>query len=177
MYSEDSFLVYFQESSKHYASSLRTIFSCINCYFQIKKGINIKQFPCSVRFLKQITATLVPKQAKPSTKKEISFCLQSAPNDGSHFVMKLVVLFGIYGGMRLKELTYLLWSDIDEPQEGMLRIIIRGSKTGRTGRAYFSFVIPPITVSSEINVCDLFAKYKAQINPSDCDGKVMRTGT
>jgi hypothetical protein len=25
-------------------------------------------------------------------------------------------------------LTYLLWSDIDEPQEGMLRIIIRGSK-------------------------------------------------
>jgi len=83
IYSEDSLLVYFQELSKHYApSSMWTIFSCINCYFQIHKGINIKQFYSLVRFLKQLSATHVPKQAKAFTEKEISLYLQSAPNDG-----------------------------------------------------------------------------------------------
>jgi hypothetical protein len=59
-----------------------TIFSCINCYFQIHKGINIKQFYSLVRFLKQLSARHVPKQAKAFTEKEISLYLQSAPNDG-----------------------------------------------------------------------------------------------
>jgi integrase len=89
--------------------------------------------------------------------------------------MKLIVLFGIYGGMTLEELTYLLWSDIDESQEGMVKITIQVSKTDRIGRSPFSFFIPRITTFSGINACGLLAKYKAQINFSDCSGRVWRT--
>jgi hypothetical protein len=78
--------------------------------------------------LKQLSATHVPKQAKAFTEKEISLYLQSAPNDGSHLLMKFIVLFGIYGGMRLEELTYLLWSDIDESQEGMVKLQFQSRK-------------------------------------------------
>jgi len=89
--------------------------------------------------------------------------------------MKLIVLFGIYGGMRLEKLTYLLWGDIDESQEGMVKITIPESKTDRIGRSPFTFFIPRITTFSGINAGDLLAKYKAQINFSDCGGRVWRT--
>jgi len=126
-------------------------------------------------FLKQLSATHVPKQAKPFTEKEISLYLQSAPNDGSHLVMKLIVLFGIYGGMRLEELTYLLWRILMNLKKEWSKLQFQSRKLIELKDRLLLSLFPRITTFSGINACDLLTKYKAQINFSDCGGRVWRT--
>jgi hypothetical protein len=116
-------LISFLELSKHYASSLLlNIFHASTATFKSKKVSILNIFIFWFDFLKQLSATHVPKQAKAFTAMEISLYLQSASNDGSNPVTKIIVLFGIYGAMRLEDLTCLLWIGVDESQEGMFKI-------------------------------------------------------
>jgi integrase len=100
----------------------------------MEQDINLKEFYCLSHFLKKLSTNHKPKQALTFTEEEVNRFLINAPNEGVHLVHKLILLFGIYGGLRPSELTDLCWGDISEnTSEGFISITIRHSKTDQSG--------------------------------------------
>jgi integrase len=78
-----------------------------------------------VLFLKQKTNQYVPKQAPVFTEQQLATFLQYAPNEGEILLQKLILLFGLYGGLRTSELTTeLRWDDVESVENG-LRVLVR----------------------------------------------------
>jgi integrase len=107
LYMEGTLLVYFSELQEKYSpSSLWSIFSCLNRFFQINRNIKLNEFSSLILFLKQQNAPHKPKRSAVFTKEQIQrFLLLCHQKNGQLLVQKLVLLFGIYGGLRPDELT------------------------------------------------------------------------
>lgn len=174
IYTENTLLVYFHELSESYSpSSLWTIFSCINCHFQIYKNINLNNFGSLRLFLKRKGQRYKPKKASVFTRVQVENYIKQAPNVGQHLLQKLVLLFGFYGGLRTSELTELRWNDIELTEQG-IKVTIRYSKTDLAGNGHV-FIIPSNKMDASVCPVNLLSLYKTSLDPNQCNGRVWRT--
>jgi integrase len=175
LYMEDTLLVYFSELQEKYSpSSLWSIFSCLNRFFQINRNIKLNEFSSLILFLKQQNAPHKPKRSAVFTKEQIQrFLLLCHQKNGQLLVQKLVLLFGIYGGLRPDELTSMRWTDL-HISESEIKVTIPYSKTDRAGAGFY-FVIPRNTLFPGICPLTLLNEYKQQTNIDECNNRLWRT--
>jgi integrase len=82
-------------------------------------------------------------------------------------IQKLVLLFEIYGAMRIGEITALQWEDVELEQENRaLEVTIRRSKNDPTSRG-FKFIVPSNKDFPDRCPLILFLKYQSFVqNPT-----------
>ena len=102
-------------------------------FIRMDRGGTVKQVPLKAREITRIVEVRGRALNADGTRRpaEIDDLLQNEP---SHDLRdKAILLLGFAGAFRRKELTSLMWSDLEEA-EGGLKVRLRRSKTDPTGR-------------------------------------------
>ncbi len=100
----------------------------------IKKNKDIGLFRKLKGYLKALSTTHQKKKAAVFTRDDIKEFLKRAPTD-EYLRKKLILLFGLFRGLRANELTHLTFEDITEIDQG-LRINLPHSKTDKVGEGF-----------------------------------------
>ena len=125
----ESFLVTYFDVKVSKASAW-SIYSRLKCKLREKHDIHIEKFDKLQYFSKRKTENHVPVQANVFTSEQLHQYLRDAPDDGSNFMKKMALIFGLSGGLRVDELTHLKRDDITVVAQGYLKVTIQDSKTG-----------------------------------------------
>ncbi|KAK5637905.1 hypothetical protein RI129_000133 [Pyrocoelia pectoralis] len=106
-FSENVFLVYFNElAGKYKSSTLWARYSMLKSTLNINNGINIETHPKLLAFLKRKPENYDPEKAKTLTPAQIKLFLNEAP-DHNYLVTKVALILEISGACRAKELYSL----------------------------------------------------------------------
>lgn len=178
---EKALLVYFQElSNSQKPSSLWCYYSMLKTEISIKKRIDIKKYVNLTALLKNKAKGYKPKKSRVLSREDTVRFLQTAGNE-KYLCMKVshihtvlcvflvltynnfqvVLIFGLAGGCRREELTFLRTSNVID--EGVcFRVVIPDTKTN-TSREFF------ITVGNivGINLVETIRNYVG-LRPKNC---------
>lgn len=118
--SEAVMLVYFKSiQSKYKPSSLWVEYSMLRAMIARNHNIDIK-YPKLIVFLKKYSVGYQPKKSKVFQAVDVNKFLTEA-DDLNNLLMKVIMIFGVYGATRADELTKVHVSDIRE--EGNIIIV------------------------------------------------------
>lgn len=94
-------------------------FSKINTCYQDIGGKKLQDlYPRLTKVMKRYQEGYIPKRAQVFTGEQIRKYLDESPNNGKNSLMKVVVCFGMYGGLRCAELIKIDYSDITLRENG-----------------------------------------------------------
>lgn len=106
--------------------------------------------------MKNISKTYVPKKSATLTLSQVHQYLLEVSNDGQVIVVKVAMILGIYGGLRVSEIASIKFEDVRK--EGPNYIInIPISKTDQAGVGH-EFTICPMPLSTNCP-CHLLDSY------------------
>lgn len=153
-FSETVFLAFFEEKSKVWKSStMWSNYSMIKASLLIKNNVDISKYHKLLAFLKRQNVGYRPKKSKILTREQIDKFLNEAP-DTDYLMMKVAIIFGVFGACRREELCSLKLDEIEELENSLL-IHIPDTKTN----VQRSFCIPS-------NYVSYYRKYAALRSPS-----------
>lgn len=148
---------YFQELSETFSpSSLWSKFSMLKSTLLVCKKIDIRNYNRLEAFMKQNSKGYNPKKSKILSREDVLKFIQDASDD-TYLLEKVVLVVGVFGGLRRDELVKLTVDDIDD-RGAVVVVNIRETKTGCPK----SFTI---VEESEMNALQLFRKY-AKLRPN-----------
>ncbi|XP_031338472.1 uncharacterized protein LOC116177141 [Photinus pyralis] len=123
-------LAHFQELSEVFQpTSLWTKFSMIKKTLLLNKNVNIGNYAKLTQFLKNVSKGHVSKKSSVLTREDILKFLRQAPNH-EYLLVKVALIFGIYGGCRRQELCDMLISDVEDRGE-VIVVTIPQTKTDK----------------------------------------------
>ncbi len=134
--SESVLLAFFQDLTKDQfkPTTLWTSYSCLKKELLIKKNKDISIFEKLKGYLKALSVTYQKKKVEVFIRKDVEQFLKEAPTE-EHLREKLILLFGLFGGLRADELTHLTFEDITKIRQG-LKINLPHSKTDKAGEGF-----------------------------------------
>jgi hypothetical protein len=135
-------------------------FSILRSMILAKEGLDIKTKNVNSTiqtWLKRIGANHKPKQANMFTKEEIRRFLKESPD--AFIVVKLVLLVGVYTGLRCDTLTRLEWRHVQMNQGSVSIFVDYESKTDQ-GATGMWFALPGTAEDPKLDAYILFSQYK-----------------
>lgn len=142
-------LCVFMDFMKFLASTLKVssiwqAASCINKYLLLK--FNIKHIDNQVfkSYMKHLGKSYVAKKSDALSMNDIEKYLRESSKTNSNLSVKVCMIIGVYGGLRISELTFLNFEDVKK-DGSKYKVIVRESKTDQAG-AGFEFLITPSPV-------------------------------
>ena len=155
---------------RYKASSLWARLSLVKKYLRVEQKFDLG-CAASVRgFLRCTGSSETPRHAAAFQHSEVFRYIAEAPEGNDYLVSKLVVGFGVFGGMRAGELTSLRRNDVRETDVG-LQVTIRRSKTDQAGAGY-TFIVPSGEELGE-KVIALYNRYVASMPNRTEDGRLF----
>ncbi|XP_048520678.1 uncharacterized protein LOC125503811 [Dendroctonus ponderosae] len=111
---ETILLAYFQELSEKYSpNTLWTKYSILRSTLIVYEKIDISQFNHLISFLKVKSKGYVPKKSKVLSGEQVLKFLKNAPDD-IYLLHKVVLLMGLFGGLRRDELVKMTVDHIED---------------------------------------------------------------
>ena len=124
-----------KEAESKAPTTLWTTFSLLKKNLLLEHSFDLGGAERITDFLKTLSRTHKKKKALAFSRDEVFRFLSEAPSDGHDLTRKLVLLAGLYGGLRGCELVALTWDDITFSHDGIL-LRIAYSKTDRAGLGF-----------------------------------------
>lgn len=113
--------------------------SCVNKYLMIRHETgNFLREETFKTYMKQLGKNYVPKQSSVFTLDDVSTLLDV---DEASVEMKVSIILGVYGGLRISELVGLNFEDVIY-DSGHFKVVIKQSKTDPAGNGHTFFVSP-----------------------------------
>ncbi|XP_050295536.1 uncharacterized protein LOC126735541 [Anthonomus grandis grandis] len=145
-------MAYFQELSEKYSpNSLWTKYSTLRSTLMVYKNIDISQYHRLISFLKVRSKGYVPKKSKVLEGEQIIKFIKKAPDD-IYLVHKVILVMGVFGGLRRDELVKMTIDDIED-RGTVLVIKVPETKTSTLK----SFTI----IEEDLGALNLIKKYAA----------------
>jgi integrase len=135
-------------------------FSMLRSMILAKEGLDIKTTNVNATiqtWLKRVGASHKTKQANMFTKEQARKFIKEAPE--AFIVQKLILLVGVYTGLRCDTMTRLEWRHVQMKQEQVSIFIDYESKTDQ-GAAGMWFALAGAAEDPSYNAYVLFSKYK-----------------
>ncbi|XP_073941147.1 uncharacterized protein [Choristoneura fumiferana] len=127
-FSESVLLVYFQELSKTLQpSTLWSVYSMLKATMSIKNNVQINLYTKLTTFLKRFAEGHKSKKSKVLTAQNIETFLNEAP-DYHFLLLKVVLVFGLSGACRGKELLTLTVDNIQKHSDELLLVTLPDTK-------------------------------------------------
>lgn len=156
---ETVLLGYFEELSESFAaSSLWTKYSMLKKTLLVNRNIDIGKYCKLGVYLKQRSKGYEAKKSKVLTREEVLKFIHEAPNE-TFLMMKVALLFGIFGGCRRQELVNMLIGHFDD-RESVIVVTIPETKTDK--KRVFTIV-----EENEMNSLNLIRQY-VSLRPQKC---------
>ena len=159
---ESTLFSYLQQLKlKYKESTLCTMCSMIRSVLLMKQKLEV-----SISRIKRLLNSnkTKTKKAKCFTEEEINTYLRNEKSSGQALVTKLILVFGLYGALRVSELAALKFEHVEYHHHPVkhLKVNITQSKTDKSEQGFF-FIIPERS-SGDLNCpVKLFHQYRNQI--------------
>lgn len=109
---EKSLLAYFHTELKQYAASTKwSHFSMLKACINRDYNIDMKSYTSLLAYLKRVAEGFVAKKSDILSKAQIIEFLRTT-DDENYLLLKVILIIGVFGGLRRKELTYLKTTDV-----------------------------------------------------------------
>jgi integrase len=163
-----AYLFHMMESGKWQSpGTIWSKFSMLKTMILSQEGLDIKETAMNNKiqtWLKRLSAPHKVKQANMFTKEEVSRYLKEAP--ASYLDHKLILLVGIYTGLRCDTISRLEWRHIDMANSKVHIFVDYDSKTDQGANGtWFSF--PSNSADPALDPFLLFSKYKVMLEKKD----------
>jgi integrase len=136
-FSASSVLYYLSELSERYApTSLWTIYSILNKFMKVFYSIDLNQCFLLKDFLKNLDKTHCPKKSSVLSSNDIENFVNKTDES---VLIKCILLIGVYGLLRISELTDLLFDDVTK-KGSCYSFLIRKSKTDQKSKGFYFIV-------------------------------------
>ncbi len=137
------FIKYLAEDKK--VSTIWQAASCINKFLQIDYNISHITNPLFKAYMKQLSKSYVPKKSDVFSMHDVEKYMRESDKTTENLSVKVCMIIGLYGALRISELTYLHFDDV-KSDGANFKVIVRQSKTDQAGIGH-EFMIPPSPVA------------------------------
>jgi integrase len=142
-------------------------FSMLRSMIHAKEGLDIKTTNINSTiqtWLKRVGTTYKTKQAFIFTKEQVRRFIKEAPEGA--IVQKLVLLVGVYTGLRCDTLTRLEWRHVQMRTEQVSIFVDYESKTDQGAQGMW-FALPKAADDTKLDPYNLFNQYKQILEKKD----------
>jgi integrase len=149
-------------------SSLWSASSALKSFLLIKHAFKLEeQVPLLKRLFKNWEKEDEVEQSAVFTPEQVEKFLNEAPDDPSYLSIKVATIVGIFGSLRIQELTDFTFQQLNK--QGLVYIgeVLRGK--GRGPKKMSKFVL-----DSHLDILDNYLNRFSEENRKQCNGRLLR---
>ena len=156
------------EGGYYATSSLWSASSALKSYLLIKHSFKMDdQTPLLKRLFKNWETEDVGQQSAVFTPEEIEAYLQNAANDPTNLPIKVATIVGIFGSLRIQEITDFTFQQLNKQGQVYIGEVLRGK--GRGPQKLSKFVI-----DSHLDILEEYLNRFSQNCRIQCKGRLIR---